>query len=286
MFKKISLFLLIFIIFFKVYGQKLVFTDNDNTPLKGVKVSLLLYKGKDKVNLKSDYRGEVILKKLKQGLWKVRVYKEGFYPDDFFLFLNKRNAWTPKYQLTESKNNSSEFLKACEYFFKWKDKKAAKIFVKYKDPNSLRLAALSYYYSKKYEKAEKLLSDTKFERNRVLLADIYLRANDYRKAVKVLKKIKPESVYNPDILRNIEKFFYEREEYEKAIPFLKRSIYLFPKEAKAYYFLGLSYAATNKREDAIKNLKKFIKLEPDSVDVVIADSVIRTLNEMKKEGKK
>ncbi len=285
MFKKINLFLLIFIIFFKIYGQKLIFTDN-NTPLKGVKVSLLLYKGKDKVNLQSDYRGEVLLKKLKQGLWKVRVYKEGFYPDEFFLFLNKKNTWTRKYQLTESSNNPPEFLRACEYFFKWKDKKAAKIFVKYKDPDSLKLAALSYYYSKEYEKAEKLLSESKKERNRVLLADIYLRANDYRKAVKVLKKLKPESVYNPEILKNIGKFFYEREEYEKAIPFLKRSINLSPKEGKTYYFLGLSYAATNKRDDAIKNLKKFMKLEPDSVDVVIADSVIRTLSEMKKEGKK
>ena len=69
------------------------------------------------------------------------------------------------------------------------------------------------------------------------------------------------------------------------MPFLEKSIKIYPDYPKPYYFLGLSFAALNKRKLAIENLKKFIKMDPDSANTVIADSVIRTLKDLYKEEK-
>ena len=276
-------------IVFRVLDQNGVFLNYYSLSVKSIKNGRVR-------NFKVKEDKQVEIKNISKGLWRLRVFKKGYYPTETFFYFNPNvnadlNMKISKFAINFNSETEKTLERGIEYFIKWKDKKAISMFDKvlkdYKDPELMKVNALLFYSLKKYEKAIQILKDIKNQD--IIYLQIFvsslLKINDYKNALKFLNKIAPKKISNPFISTEIGGFYYEREEYEKAVPFLERSIKIYPDNPESYYFLGLSFAALDKRKLAIENLKKFIKMDPDSANTVIADSVIRTLKDLYKEEK-
>ncbi len=270
--------------------------DKDGNSLNYYSLSAKNIKNGRVRSFKVNKSEQIKIKDLSKGLWRLRVFKKGYYPAETFFYFNPNinadlNINISKFAINYNSESKKALEKWMEYFIKWKDKKAvsmiSKILKDYKDPELMKVNALLFYSLKKYKKAIKILKDIKNQdiMSLQIFVSSLLKINDYKNALKFLNKIAPEKISNPFIGTKIGEFYYEREEYEKALPFLEKSIKIYPDYPESYYFIGLSFAALNKKELAIENLKKFIKMDPDSANTVIADSVIRTLKDLYKEEK-
>ena len=270
--------------------------DKDGNSLNYYSLSAKNIKNGRVRNLKVNEDKQIKIKNISKGLWRLRVFKKGYYPAETFFYSNHKinadlNIKISKFTIKYNSESEKILEKGMAYFIKWKDKKAVSMFSKilkdYKDPELMKVNALLFYSLKKYEKAIKILKDIKNQdiMSLQIFVSSLLKIDDYKNALKFLNKIAPEKISNPFIGTEVGEFYYEREEYEKALPFLEKSIKIYPDYPESYYFIGLSFAALNKKELAIENLKKFIKMDPDSANTVIADSVIRTLKDLYKEEK-
>lgn len=61
--------------------------------------------------------------------------------------------------------------------------------------------------------------------------------------------------------------YYLKKDYKKTAEAMERAVAIVPSYANARYFLGLSYAFSNRRADAINQFKEIQKTNPNSTDV-------------------
>ena len=71
--------------------------------------------------------------------------------------------------------------------------------------------------------------------------------------------------------------YYQRKEYAKAAPVLKRAAELGARIAPVHYHLGMTYYQLGKKEDAIASLKRSLQLDEKSTDAAEARRVLREL---------
>ncbi len=278
-----------------------VFTKK-NIPAEKAFISLYLPKIKKGFELNTDKRGKFEAENIKKGLWRIRIYKFGYFPVEIYKFVDTdktkiRDILLKKIHTSEiSDQYSKDIDNGIIYFIKNKYKKSIKIFEKLikNNPNSILLNSVlaeSYYYSGKYDKAPEFYSrvlKTNEEKNRIKekIISCFIRKGVANRKLNEIKSFNINKSYNPLILTEIGVFFYKRGEFEDSVRYLLKSIELYPEDSQAHYYLGLSYTSMNKPEKAIKHLKRFIELDPDSPDTVIADSIINTFKEMEKKRKK
>jgi len=294
--KNLIFFLIIFTsLILKASTIKIHVFNPDGNSLNSFSISLKKYKSKKIAKLNSGLRDYILFKNLTKALWFIRVSKDGYYPYELLYFENhNKKDIIVRLKKTNIKDIKFKLYikKGTNFFLNWKNKKAISVFRKLlnkiKDPHLVKISALLYYNMRKYKKVINLLKKyrNKDQRDLYMLLFSFLELDDYKNALKILSIIDINQPFEPEVGIKIGNFLYDREEYKRAIPFLKKSKEVDPQNPKSYYFLGLSYAALNRKELAIKNLKEYIRLDPDSANTVIADSVIRAFNEINKKEKK
>jgi tetratricopeptide (TPR) repeat protein len=271
--------------------------DNDKTPIEKAIINFYNLKIKDGFKIETDKRGKFESDTIVKGLWRIRIYKEGFIPTELFIYTKKENTFLKNIILKKLKDEPEKSIaekldKAAKFFIDGKYKKSIKIYEKLIKENqySIYINSLlgeNYYYNKKYEKAAYYFSEALKEiKNNDLsskIADCFIKKGEEKNSLKFINKLKIENIKNPLILSDIGIFFYKRGEFKKANKFLVKGIKLYPENSEAHYYLGLSYTSINKPDKAIKHLKKFIELEPDSPDVVVADSIINTFKDLREK---
>jgi tetratricopeptide (TPR) repeat protein len=90
------------------------------------------------------------------------------------------------------------------------------------------------------------------------------KIDDAMRAVEAATIIDPN---NPVAFFQLGVLRYSKQDYAGTIVSLEQAVALSPNYANARYFLGLSYAATNRKDDAIKQFEAIEKLNPDNQEV-------------------
>ncbi len=265
----------------------------DNNPVEKALVNFYNIKLKEGFNVNTDKRGKFKSPAIIKGLWRIRIYKDGFLPKELFIYTKEKKTILDKIILKKPHEKADESTaeqldKAVKFFIKNKYKKAIKIYEKLIKENQKPeyisiLLGESYYYNGEYDKAIPCFSEALKNNDRIDLTikiiDCFMEKGEGEKSLKYIKKLDINKIENPFILSDIGIFFYKRGEFEKANLFLERGIKIYPENSEAYYYLGLSYTSINKPEKAVQYLKRFIELEPDSPDVVVADSIINSFKD-------
>jgi tetratricopeptide (TPR) repeat protein len=124
-----------------------------------------------------------------------------------------------------------------------------------------RQLGISYRDAGNYDKAIELLKPLLPE-TRVELAACYFEKKDYESALPLLLQIAAEQPANSDYLYFLGKTQKELKRYPEAIATLQRELQLRPDDADALSTMGTTYFALQDWAHAVIFLERFIKLKP------------------------
>ena len=82
---------------------------------------------------------------------------------------------------------------------------------------------------------------------------------------------------SPSILDTVGFVYYQRKEYTKAEPVLRKAVELGARIAPVHYHLGMTYYRLGKKEDAIASLKRSLQLDERFSDAGEARRILREL---------
>ena len=110
------------------------------------------------------------------------------------------------------------------------------------------------------------------------LAWIYAsRAENLDEALSLVLSAQGITPNSPAILDTVGFVYYQRKEYVKAEPVLRRAAELGDRMAPVHYHLGMTYYRVGKKQDAIASLKRSLQLDETSPDAAEARRVLREL---------
>jgi len=93
-----------------------------------------------------------------------------------------------------------------------------------------------------------------------------------------LVAIRPAAAPQPAaVLDTVGFVYYQRKEYAKAEPILKKAVELGAKVAPIHYHLGMTYYRLGKKDDAIASLKRSLQLDEKLPDAAEARRVLKEL---------
>ncbi|MFD1095998.1 tetratricopeptide repeat protein [Salegentibacter chungangensis] len=151
------------------------------------------------------------------------------------------------------------------------------------EPNSSLVhteLAMTYMYNQDYENAIKH-SDLVFEQNGDHLLPAYITkasSLDYLgkpdEAISLFQEGIEKFGDHFLLLYNLAYTYYEQEEYEKAIPILKRGIASNPDHSSSHFLLGEIMSLLNRNAESVLNLHYFLFLEPNTDRSVTAFNML------------
>lgn len=264
--------------------------DQDNNPLKNVKITFLDPARGFKFVLKSRKEGKFLKIGIPPSTYKITAELKGYFPleAEFRVKIGKNLPFKltlekipPKIEedkdLAEGMKffQEANFEKAIEFF-----KKAAEKF-----PDSVEAnynLALSYLRAGHTDEAiahlEKL---TELKPDMVeayfALGECYFSKGESEKALQAFSKALEFQPDNSRVYFNIGIVYYKNNKIEEAIGSFKKSKELDPNFASAYYQLGLAYINKGDLEKAIENLEKFLSLEPEALEAGATKAIIEEL---------
>ncbi len=110
------------------------------------------------------------------------------------------------------------------------------------------------------------------------LAWIYAaRTQNLSEALTLALNAQEAAPNSPSVLDTVGFVYYQRKEYAKAEPVLKRAAELGARIAPVHHHLGMTYYRLGKNEDAIASLKRSLQLDEKSTDAAEARRVLRQL---------
>lgn len=96
----------------------------------------------------------------------------------------------------------------------------------------------------------------------VLLGTVLIGAGKMAEGQQVLGAVDASKIADPIILVNIGIGLINDKKQEEAIVWLTKAVQVFPNDANAYYYRGISYLAVGKTAEAKTDLEKFIAIAP------------------------
>ena len=110
------------------------------------------------------------------------------------------------------------------------------------------------------------------------LAWIYAsRTQNLAEALTLALSAQEAAPNSASVLDTVGFVYYQRGEYAKAEPILKRAAELGARIAPVHHHLGMTYYQLGKKEDAIVSLRRSLQLDEKSTDAVEARRVLREL---------
>lgn len=102
---------------------------------------------------------------------------------------------------------------------------------------------------------------------RFVLAQMAIEENDVPRAIQALNVATVSDPNNPSLFFQLGVLYYNTKDYVNAEGALERAVALVNDFGNARYFLGLTYAETGKREQAIEQFEVLKKSNPDNKEV-------------------
>ena len=122
--------------------------------------------------------------------------------------------------------------------------------------------------AKSYQEAIDLKSD--YSKAYISLAAVYEQTQQVEKAIDLYKKITPQAASDIDVLYNLGRLLYNRNNETDRVDAEKiwlRAIELEPKHSNSLYSLGLLYESKGDRAKALQYYYKVKELNPNNKDV-------------------
>ncbi len=108
----------------------------------------------------------------------------------------------------------------------------------------------------------------------ISIGNCYNNLKQPDEAMAWFSKIPFDELSNMDTIYNIGTNYYNLQKYELAAKYYVKATEVSPDFAPAWYQLGMTYVALDKKAETIASLKKFIELDPESPDVATAQEII------------
>ena len=151
------------------------------------------------------------------------------------------------------------------------------------DVSNIYESASKYYYDDDFSKSIKLCNkalsvDSQNEKVFVLKIQALDGANKIKERNKTIEKAIDLFPDSADINFYQGQVFYEKQDYENAVKYLKKSIEIKP-TPRAYHTLGLSYGELKKHKDALDCFNKEVEITPILKNREILDNAKKLLTE-------
>lgn len=155
--------------------------------------------------------------------------------------------------------------------------------------NTAILAELSLLYKdqEKYDKAirclEKFIEINPNEINIHLeLAELHQMAGNANKSKEILSKLEKDGVLDPKVIYNQGVAYWNSNDYNLALEAFKKAVLIDPTLTMAFKQMGYCYVKLNEPKEAIAQLKKYLKLEPEAEDNSELNDLINKLEQATK----
>ncbi len=110
--------------------------------------------------------------------------------------------------------------------------------------------------------------DPNFIEAKYSLAKLYSYFNDYTKAIDILENI-TDKIADPEVYFMLGQFYYNIDNYEKAIYNLENYVKILNNNWQAFYLLYLNYIKINNKEKALFYLEKAFELNSKDTKIIV-----------------
>jgi len=258
-----------------------VVTDQDGTPLEGVRVKLFSIRGQSGLEVVTNAAGEWTANYVRGGGWNIDFEKAGYAPKSISTQIQEVSNNPPveiKLQKVEGIVITDELTAALEEGNRlFEEKKYQEAIASYesllaKTPDAYIIyinIGNCWFELQDYDKAEeaykKVLEKEPDNYNVILLiGNCYANRGQEDKALEWYGKIEFEKITDPMVLYNIGTSFTKQSKLEDALKFYKRAVELRPDFLDAIYQLGLTYLALGNNPEAMAAFENYLKYDSES----------------------
>jgi len=301
---KLSYGALVGVIFFSAIALSSVFaqriaggirgkvTDLEENPLANVKIILFDTKRGNRIELKTDKKGNFFRRGLAASVYELTYQLEGYRTIRSKVRISRDR--TPLLKIALEKYDpkalvEEDFKIGKMLFREGKYQDAISIFKIIIDvapdyADAHHSIALCYITTKEFDKAVASLEKAVelkpgFAPNYVALGQIYSEKGKADEAIKYYKKAVELQPNDAQIYFKMGAAYYNMQKFDEAIEVIERSLDLDASNTYSYYQLAMIYRGLKNREKMIENFEKFLKINPDAPEALQVRELIKKAKE-------
>ncbi len=260
--------------------------SEDGKPIKGAKVILIFSEDGTKYELTTDKKGRWRKANMRSGAWTIGFIAEGYEPQNFNVTFSaiKKN---PPIDVKLIPIPKSPLIKGDALYQQKKYDEALKEYQRIlaENPDLYQVydkIGLCYYRLNDLENATEafklmLEKEPQSQDTLINLSAIYFEKGDLEEGMKYFKHLDEKRLQDPSIFYNIGILLFKNRQTDMAIDYLEKCIAVDPRYVNGYYQLALVYLNKGDLEEAKKNLKKVIKLVPESEKAALAKKMLENI---------
>ncbi len=285
-----------------------VVKDSDGNPLEGVQINLEYLNFDHKLSTVSDKKGNWGFIGLGKGMIKLTAVKEGFLESVHSLDVsgvsqNPKQFITMKpisrIEASAQKGDESRdiFMKATALFKERNFEAALALFLDFREqqPTMYKIGiniGNCYLELQRFDEAikefqaiaEKIIAEnpevkgnTELAKIYASIGDTYMRQNKFDQAMEFFKKSIEIDQSDHALPYNVAEILFAAGKTDEAIEYYNMAIRIKPDWPKSYMQIGYAYLNKGDTGEAVKNLKKFLELDPQSPEADGVKEVIKSL---------
>jgi tetratricopeptide (TPR) repeat protein len=271
-----------------------IVTDEEGTPLEGVKVKLFCLKTESGFEKYTNDKGVWKASWIKGGTWNIDFEKVGYMPKNISTELSelRRNPEIPTVlekseEILMTKSIKDAFDDGYILYEEGNYNEAIEVFKKviedYPDAYIVNMSIGDCCFNMEdYAKAEEfylkvLEMEPENHDVKIAIGNCYSNQGDTDKALEWYQKIKIENIKDPVVLYNIGTFFYNSSQTQDAVVYFKKSLELKEDFLDVIYQLGLAYLSLGNNAGALAEFDKYLKYDSESERAVQVEGFIEYL---------
>jgi tetratricopeptide (TPR) repeat protein len=255
--------------------------DQDNKPLEGVRIKLLLPKANGGFEIVTDKEGKFLAAWMASGIWDFDFEKIGYEIKKIVVEIAEQRK-NPDIKMNLKKVEGlalpaelKDLLNKSNALFEQKNYAAARegytaMLTKYPEAYIIwQNVGNAYFAEDKYDQAEEAYKKVleKMPTNAEAITAVgncYANRGQNDKALEWYNKIEFDKIKDATVLYNIGTNYYNLSKFEDALKFYKRSVEVQKDYIDGLYQLGLTYTNLGRKAEAIATFEQYMKIDPDS----------------------
>jgi len=282
-------------------GIKGTIVDNDNNPIKGVKITIISVEYPSEQHpLITNKKGEFVQIGLDPGFYQIRCEKEGFFPSSINIKISISEIFEIqisldpiKQQIAEEVPGRKEMRSANDLYQEGRYEEALKeyqeaVHKKPEDPIGYYNLGITYMALGKQDEAINAFKKTieiKPDHFQALknLGQLYGKKKNFEAASKYYARSVKISADDPEVFFNLGVSLMNLSDKKGALDAFQKSVECKEDYADSYYQLGLLYLNLNKMDEARTAMEKFLKFAPDNSKALSAKKILEVIKDQKKK---
>jgi tetratricopeptide (TPR) repeat protein len=268
--------------------------DEDNNPLKGVKVKLFHLKSQSGFEVVTDSKGQWKGSWIVGGRWNIDFEKLGYLPKKISYNV-KEYERNPQIEIKMEKAEGivisedfkSNIMRGDKLFEEEKFSEAIGVYKKILEqfPDAVyinRNIGNAYFQMEKYDQAveyyqEILEKEPDNNEVKILIGNSYANQGNNEKAQEWYNKIELENIKDTTVLYNIGTNYYNISRFEEALKYYNKAVEIQGDFLDAIYQLGLTHLTLGNYKEAIEVFENYIHKDPNSKRALQAKDFIEFL---------